>query len=197
MDSVDLNVLKSVLAWRKAGHSVNLVTVVETWGSAPRPPGALLAIRSDGQIVGSVSGGCVEDDLIERCRNAPLLDKPQMVSYGVTTEEAARFGLPCGGALKLVQEPVTETGWVEDILARAERHELALRTLNLLTGAVTIAGASRADKTAFDGVTLKVIYGPLWRMLIIGAGQLSRYLAEMAQALDYLVIVCDPMRLLF
>ena len=192
MDSVDLTVLKSVLAWRKAGQTVNLVTVVETWGSAPRPPGALLAIRSDGQIVGSVSGGCVEDDLIERCRNAPLASKPQVVSYGVTTEEAARFGLPCGGALKLVQEPITETAWVEDILARAERHELAQRTVNVVTGAVAIAGASRADKTVFDGTTLTVIYGPLWRMLIIGAGQLSRYLAEMAQALDYLVIVCDP-----
>ena len=193
MDSVDLNVLKSVLGWRRAGQTVNLVTVVETWGSAPRPPGALLAIRGDGQIVGSVSGGCVEDDLIERCRNAPLLQtKPEMVSYGVTTEEAARFGLPCGGALKLVQEPIAETGWIEEILARAERHELALRTVNLDTGAVTIGAASRADKTSFDGVTLKVIYGPLWRMLIIGAGQLSRYLAEMAQALDYRVIVCDP-----
>ena len=80
MDSVDLNVLKSVLAWRRAGQTVNLVTVIETWGSAPRPPGALLAIRGDGQIVGSVSGGCVEDDLIERCRNAPLLDaKPEVV----------------------------------------------------------------------------------------------------------------------
>ena len=193
MDSVDLNVLKSVLGWRRAGQTVNLVTVVETWGSAPRPPGALLAIRGDGQIVGSVSGGCVEDDLIERCRNAPLLQtRPEMVSYGVTTEEAARFGLPCGGALKLVQEPIAETGWIEEILARAERHELALRTVNLDTGAVTIGAASRADKTSFDGVTLKVIYGPLWRMLIIGAGQLSRYLAEMAQALDYRVIVCDP-----
>ena len=193
MDSVDLNVLKSVLAWRQAGQTVNLVTVVETWGSEPRPTGALLAIRGDGQIVGSVSGGCVEDDLIERCRNAPLLaTKPEIVSYGVTTEEAARFGLPCGGALKLVQEPVTDTAWVEDILARAKRHELALRTIDLDSGAVSITGASRADKTAFDGNTLKVIYGPLWRMLIIGAGQLSRYLAEMAQALDYQVIVCDP-----
>ena len=193
MDSVDLNVLKSALAWRRAGQVVNLVTVIETWGSAPRPPGALLAIRADGQIVGSVSGGCVEDDLIERCRTAPLLDaKPQLVSYGVTTEEAARFGLPCGGALRLVQEGVNDTRWIEDILSRAERHELAMRTLDMTTGAVTISGASRADKTSFDGTTLKVIYGPLWRMLIIGAGQLSRYLAEMAQALDYKVIVCDP-----
>ncbi|MBL8378581.1 MAG: XdhC family protein [Burkholderiales bacterium] len=192
MDSVDLDVLKSVLAWRRAGRTVNLVTVVETWGSAPRPPGALLAIRDDGQIVGSVSGGCVEDDLIDRCRNSPLLDRPQMVAYGVTTEQAARFGLPCGGALKLVQEPVTDVTWVEDILARSDRHELAQRTLDLATGKVTIGPASRSDKTSFDGNLLKVTYGPLWRMLIIGAGQLSRYLAEMAMALDYQVIVCDP-----
>jgi len=108
MDSLDLRVLADVLAWRRAGHSVTLVTVVETWGSAPRPPGALLAVRDDGLVSGSVSGGCIEDDLIARTRaalqSAPALDAaaqtsnasllPSMICYGVTKDEAARFGLP-------------------------------------------------------------------------------------------------------
>src|SRR3954447_13092184 len=109
MDSVDLQVLKSSVEWLHAGHRVVLATVVETWGSAPRPPGALLAVRSDGVVSGSVSGGCVEDDLIARVKadgnaGGPS-PRPSMIAYGVSKEEAARFGLPCGGTLRLVQEP--------------------------------------------------------------------------------------------
>src|SRR5882672_3041568 len=103
MESLDLRVLADALAWRRGGHAVTLVTVVETWGSAPRPPGALLAIRDDGQVSGSVSGGCVEDDLIDRIRNHSLAgDKPEIVVYGISKEQAARFGLPCGGRLQVV-----------------------------------------------------------------------------------------------
>ena len=98
MDSVDLEVLRSAASWIKAGHAVVLATVVKTWGSAPRPLGAMLAIRDDGQISGSVSGGCVEDDLIERVHKHQLVgDKPEVVSYGVSKEQADRFRLPCGG----------------------------------------------------------------------------------------------------
>jgi xanthine dehydrogenase accessory factor len=193
MDSVDLQVLKSAKAWRDAGHAVNLVTVVETWGSAPRPPGALLAIRQDGNIVGSVSGGCVEDDLIERWKTTPVLSgRPQQISYGVSTDEAARFGLPCGGALKLIQEPVEDTGWINDLLTRLGRHELTTRILDIDTGMMKLEAATRADQTGFDGRLLRVVYGPRWRLLIIGAGQLTRYIAPIAQSLDYSVIVCDP-----
>ncbi len=109
MDSTDLSVLKSCIAWLEAGHRVALATVVETWGSAPRPVGAWLAIRDDGQLVGSVSGGCVEDDLISRVRSDVLSGElPQIVLYGVAKDEAARFGLPCGGTLRLVVEPRPE-----------------------------------------------------------------------------------------
>jgi xanthine dehydrogenase accessory factor len=106
MDSLDLQVLQQARDWHSAGHAVWLVTVIETWGSAPRPPGALLALRDDGLVVGSVSGGCVEDDLIDRVRHGERVATPSMVTYGVTKEEAARFGLPCGGNLRLVQEPL-------------------------------------------------------------------------------------------
>ncbi|PMY43191.1 hypothetical protein C1Y35_01600 [Pseudomonas sp. GW456-L14] len=195
MDSVDLNVLRSVLEWRRAGQRVTLYSVVQTWGSAPRPPGAMLALREDGMVIGSVSGGCIEDDLIARLHDGRLpLDGPpvQLVTYGVTREEAARFGLPCGGTLRLTEERVGDPGWVAELLARCEAHEIVARELNLSSGEVLLKPASKIDVLSFDDTTLRAIYGPRWRLLLIGAGQLSRYVAEMARLLDFEVLICDP-----
>lgn len=200
MESLDLRVLADALAWRHSGHAVTLVTVVETWGSAPRPPGALLAVRDDGMVSGSVSGGCVEDDLIARTKaafksartEAPSSGKPSMIAYGVSKEEATRFGLPCGGTLRLVQEPLLDTAWVEDLLARTSQHQLVRRTLTLMTGAVVLSAAARGDRMQFDGLTLSTVFGPKWRLLLIGAGQLSLAVAQMAGMLDFDVLVCDP-----
>ncbi|KQW38075.1 XdhC family protein [Rhizobacter sp. Root404] len=192
MDSLDLQVLAQARDWFNAGHKVWLVTVIETWGSAPRPPGALLCLRDDGQVAGSVSGGCVEDDLIDRLRHGERVATPSLIAYGVTKEEAARFGLPCGGNLRLVQEPLQSAAWIDDILARTARHELVARRMSLATGAVVVEPASRGDAFAFDGQQLVALFGPRWRLLIIGAGQLSRAVAQMAVMLDFEVICCDP-----
>ena len=193
MDSVDLQVLKSAAAWLADGHRVVLATVTETWGSSPRPPGAMLAVRGDGLVAGSVSGGCVEDDLIDKVRSKSLaVDKPETTLYGISKEDAQRFGLPCGGRLQLVLEPVAEAASVAGVLAGIDRHELVSRTLDMQTGVATLASASRADVLDFDGKRLVTVHGPRWRLLVIGAGQLSKYVAQMAQALDYEVIVCDP-----
>lgn len=200
MESLDLSVLAEALNWRKAGHAVTLVTVVQTWGSAPRPPGSFLAVRDDGVVSGSVSGGCVEDDLIARTKarfrqadgGAQGLEKPAMIAYGVSQEEAARFGLPCGGSLRLVQEPLLDTAWVEQVLARTAAHQLVARTLTLATGAVRLTPALRGQAMQFDGSTLTTVFGPKWRLLLIGAGQLSQAVAQMAIMLDFEVLVCDP-----
>jgi xanthine dehydrogenase accessory factor len=192
VDSLDLQVLVQARDWREQGRAVWLVTVIETWGSAPRPPGALLAMRDDGLVVGSVSGGCVEDDLIERVRNGERVATPSLVSYGVTKEEAARFGLPCGGNLRLVQEPLVDTTWVREVLDRTARHELVARVVDVRSGSVRVEPARRGEAFSFDGETMRALYGPRWRMLVIGAGQLSRALAQMALGLDFEVIVCDP-----
>jgi xanthine dehydrogenase accessory factor len=193
LDSVDLQVMKSARDWLASGHSVVLATVIRTWGSAPRPIGALTAIREDGMVVGSVSGGCVEDDMIARVRAREIArDKPALTSYGVSAEEARRFGLPCGGTLELVLEPLGEHSGLDELLTRVERHELVVRTLDMETGAVRIAPGKWSDQLAFDGKSLVSVHGPHWRLLIIGAGQLSQYLAQMAQGLDYQVTVCDP-----
>ena len=193
MDSVDLSVLNALHEWQAAGEKVWLVTVVETFGSSPRPPGAMLAVRGDGLSVGSVSGGCIEYALILRAHNGQLPARhAEMVVYGVTREEARRFGLPCGGAMRLVVEPVLETDWVNNILTHIRNHQLVSRTLHLASLRIALNHAGRDDTLAYDGETLTTVHGPRWRMLIIGAGQTSSYLARMAQALDYQVIVCDP-----
>ncbi|MFN7288365.1 MAG: XdhC family protein, partial [Burkholderiales bacterium] len=119
MDSLDLQVLAQARDWLAAGRQVWLVTVAQTWGSAPRPPGSLLCVRDDGLVVGSVSGGCVEDDLIDRVRKGERVAHPQRITYGVSKEEAARFGLPCGGTLELVQEPLQSSEWIDSLLERS------------------------------------------------------------------------------
>jgi xanthine dehydrogenase accessory factor len=192
MDSLDLQVLEQARLWFREGRQVWLVTVIETWGSAPRPPGALLALRDDGLVVGSVSGGCVEDDLIDRVRHGERVDKPSQVVYGVSKEEAARFGLPCGGNLRLVQEPLKATDWIENLLKRTQGHELVARRLDLETGEVFLEAGRRGEAFEFDGRFMRSLFGPKWRLLIIGAGQLSRVLAVMALQLDFEVICCDP-----
>ncbi len=198
MESLDLVVLSDALQWRAAGHAVTLVTVVQTWGSAPRPPGALLAVRDDGVVSGSVSGGCVEDDLIARTRASfaaaagsasPL---PALIAYGVTREEASRFGLPCGGTLRLVQEPLLDSHWIAQLLQWTGAHQLVARTLTLATGDVQLGQAVRGQAMQFDGATLTTVFGPRWRLLLIGAGQLSQAVAQMAAMLDFDVLVCDP-----
>ena len=193
MDSVDLQVIRSARDWVAAGHRVVLATVIRTWGSAPRPIGALTAIRGDGMVVGSVSGGCVEDDMVLRVKAGQLAqDMPVTTRYGVSAEEAQRFGLPCGGTLELVLEPLNAASGLDELLGRIERHELVMRRLDMKTGHASTGPAQWQDQLVFDGATLQTVYGPRWRLLIIGAGQLSTYLAQMAQALDYQVTICDP-----
>ena len=193
MDSVDLEVIKAAVNWTEAGHGATLGTVTRTWGSAPRPVGAMLVIRDDGHVMGSVSGGCVEDDLIDKVKRHQLASgKPEVTTYGVSDEEAKRWGLPCGGTLQLVLEPVGAGAKLRELLEIIERHELVARSVDMDSGAVRLEPGKWSDTLEFDGKVLKTVHGPRWRLLIIGAGQTSRYLAQMAMALDYHVTVCDP-----
>ncbi len=193
MNSVDLEVLQRTVQWLESGHRALLVTVAKTFGSSPRPPGAMLAVRDDGLVVGSVSGGCIEDDMIRRIRGEGLTQtRPEAVTYGISADEARRFGLPCGGTLQLVTEPLTTAGPVRELLAQVAAGKLVARTLDMETGESTLAPARVADGLAFDGKRFVTVVGPRYRMLVIGAGQLSKYLAEVAVGLDYQVTVCDP-----
>ena len=192
MQSLDLDVLSDALDWAEAGHRVSLLTVVETFGSAPRPVGAMLAIREDGRISGSVSGGCVEDDLILRATRDEYTATPRHLTYGVSKNEATRFGLPCGGTLELVCEALQTTAWIDQLLAACAAHQRVTRRLDMQSGAVSLSTAEHDDELKFDGTTLCSVFGPRWRLLIIGAGQLSQILAQMAAPLGYAVFICDP-----
>src|SRR3954469_1835105 len=152
MDSVDMEVLRSAEQWRKSGHQAALGTIVKTWGSAPRPVGAMVAIRDDGQVVGSVSGGCVEDDLIDKVKSkAVAAKKPELVVYGVTNEEATRWGLPCGGTLELVLEPLSQKSAIAELLERIGHQQLVRRRLDMQSGEATLEPGRWQDVLEFDG----------------------------------------------
>jgi xanthine dehydrogenase accessory factor len=195
MDSVDLEVLKSSVKWLDDGHATLLVTITKTWGSSPRPEGAMLAIRADGWVVGSVSGGCIEDDLIDRVRKQDITQtRPEVVTYGISADEARRFGLPCGGTIQLVIEPLGAHSRMAELLQAVTSGRLVARRLLIETGEVTLADAQRADGVVYDEAakTLTTVHGPRFRLLVIGAGQLSKFLCQMALGLDFQVTVCDP-----
>jgi xanthine dehydrogenase accessory factor len=196
MNTIDLQVLDSVIDWLSNGQGVTLATVARTWGSSPRPAGAWAAIRNDGAIVGSVSGGCIEEDLVRRVREGSLAGGglPEVVIFGATPEEASRYGLPCGGTLQLVVEPAPDLANLKQLRERIGKGLVTARTVYIPTGKVMLENAARNDPIGWDdrATFLTTIHGPQARLLLIGAGQISSYLAPMAQALGYTVTVCEP-----
>jgi xanthine dehydrogenase accessory factor len=182
------------VAWRAAGAAVVLGTITRTWGSAPRPVGSVVAVREDGQIAGSVSGGCIEDDLIERYRRADAITDgpPERVKYGIRAEEAHRFGLPCGGTLELVIEFNPDAALLAQLVQALGQGQLMARRLHLADGQVQLQSSQAPAALEDDGTWLVNTFGPSYRMLLIGAGQLAQYLATMARFSGFEVCVCDP-----
>lgn len=192
MDKQDITVLKQTRDWMTEGFAVLLVTVVKTWGSSPRPVGALLALREDGRAIGSISGGCIEDDLLHRLDDAGLPKQAEIVTYGETAEEARRLGLPCGGSMQLVLEPMHDSDEIDQVLALLAQGQLVARRLDLTTQTRTIEISSAEKVTHFANNCLTSIYGPRYRLILIGAGELSQLLTQIALSLDFAVTVCDP-----
>ena len=198
MDNIDVMVLKALKGWRSAGEHALLATVVRTWGSSPRPVGSMMALREDGRAVGSVSGGCIEDDLIARYTHslnasAGIPDStPQLARYGISADEAHRFGLPCGGTLELLLEFNPDASILEKLCFELEQGHLMERRVNCVSGAVTLQPVEQPEALEFDSHTLINHIGPGYRMLLIGAGALTEYLATMALFNGFAVTVCDP-----
>ena len=198
MDNIDVLVLKALRDWRSAGQHALLATVVRTWGSSPRPVGSMMALREDGRAIGSVSGGCIEDDLIARHtkalnQNLGIPDgPPQLVRYGVSADEAHRFGLPCGGTLELLLEFNPDAASLQQLVAELEAGSLVKRSVDCSSGEVRLQTAEHPDALEFDGQQLVNHLGPGYRMLLIGAGALAEYLATMALFNGFTVTVCDP-----
>jgi len=191
MQSLDLDVLERALEWRREGRRVWLLTVARTFGASPRPPGSLAAIRDDGILVGSVSGGCIEDDLVRR-REEYAGRTPHFVSYGVSADEARRFGLPCGGELEILVEPEVAPAELQALLESIAEGHIVARQVELATGAWSLAAAGANDECERTDTRFASVHGPRWRMLVIGASEIAHYLAEIAATVDYQVFVCDP-----
>jgi xanthine dehydrogenase accessory factor len=172
---------------------------VETYGSSPRPVGSLLTCNQEGQALGSLSGGCVEDDLLEKLTHGELArDVAQFFQYGKTAEEAERLGLPCGGHLNIVVEPLSPTDEYKAHFAhlhhRVDNRQCVRRTVKLEQKSFTAIDVDLHEPFDFSGKNgvLTHTYGPRHQLFIIGAGMVSAYVAEMALGLDYQVTVCDP-----
>ena len=210
MENLDVMVLRTLRDWRLAGRRALLATVVRTWGSSPRPVGSIMALCEDGAVVGSVSGGCIEDDLIYRFTRAYAMagaaapakpdeepqvipaGAPRFVKYGITADEAHRFGLPCGGTLELLLEFDPDARSLDALLDLLQQGSLVRRTTHLGDGAVELQKAGEPSNLSCDAHALVNVFGPEYRMLLIGAGQLTEYVATMALFNGFAVTVCDP-----
>jgi len=207
MENLDVMVLRTLRDWRQAGQRALLATVVRTWGSSPRPVGSIMALREDGAVVGSVSGGCIEDDLIYRHTSAYApadaagLEQsaqrmpsgaPSFVKYGITADEAHRFGLPCGGTLELLLEVDPDAQSLAELVTALEAGQLMQRCVRLADGAVSLSPSLAPAELSLSATELLNTFGPEYRMLLIGAGQLTEYLATMALFSGFAVTVCDP-----
>ena len=199
MQSLDLKVLRQTNDWLKEGRSVWLCTVIHTWGSAPRIPGSLLAY-ADGDTVGSLSGGCVEEELLQRLETGEIdTASAHYIVYGGEDAESVRLQLPCGGKLGILLEPLQHDDLevFQDIVAALERGENIRRDRMWPQGenSLTIdAGHSDISLSLEKGDPLRLTqtYGPVIHLLIIGINEVSRHLAQFALAVGYRVTVCDP-----
>ena len=191
MQSLDLDVLERARDWKREGRRAWLLTVAQTFGASPRPPGSLAAIRDDGILVGSVSGGCIEDDLVAR-RTEYTGRTPHFAAYGVSAEEARRFGLPCGGELEVIIEPEVAVAELESLLAAIGEGRVVRRHVDLVSGDWSLEHGDAGAECERTATRFTSIHGPRWRMLIIGASEIAHYLAEVAATVDFQVHVCDP-----
>ena len=197
MENLDVMVLRTLRNWRQSGKRALLATVVRTWGSSPRPVGSIMALCEDGAVVGSVSGGCIEDDLVYKhtqayAKNEMPSGAPVFVKYGISAEEAHQFGLPCGGTLELLLEFDPDPAALGELVTALEAGQLMQRTVRLSDGVVSLKASAAPENLAVSDVQLANTFGPEYRMLLIGAGQLTEYLATMALFSGFAVTVCDP-----
>ena len=182
-------ILTTLLGWSAAGHRSAIATVTRTWGSAPRRAGAHLVVRDDGLFEGSVSGGCVEGDVIAAALDTLADGRSRLLDYGVADAKAWEVGLACGGKIQILVQPVADAGFPA---ALAERI-LAARDAGRATSVVTDtgAGASREGERAGEGEFLNV-YQPRLRLALVGAVHISQALLPMARLAGYAVQLIEP-----
>lgn len=184
-DEIDTTV-ESALRWLEAGHGAAIATVVKSWGSAPRRPGAWLAVRDDGIFEGSVSGGCVEGDVIAEAVARAASGGSRLMHFGVDDGTAWQSGLACGGEIDVLVQSLDDRHFPPEILRQVSESRRAGRAIALsadLESGRTWVGA--------DGAFSHRVEPPL-RLVIVGAGHISQYLAPLASQLGYDVRIVDP-----
>ncbi len=200
MDRFDA-IPETALAWHREGKGAALATVVETWGSAPRRVGSQLVISGEGEIEGSVSGGCVEGAVVAEALDAIADGKPVMLEYGVSDGDAFAVGLACGGTIRVLVEPVgrvmPEDVLAELVAARAAREQVAYVTRGDGPGHLVREGYGerfRADRSGFeeDGTTFVAVHNPPLRLIIVGAVHIAQALVPMARMAGYDPLIVDP-----
>lgn len=190
-----LTVLTAIQRWLAEGQRVWLSTIVETWGSSPRPAGSWLAVSESGQWSGSVSGGCLEEDLLGRCVTQQP-SSPQLIDYGVTEEDRQSFRLPCGGRIRLYVEPLfpqDSCQHIDQLLTSVTARQPISRRMDLASGTVEIIqSADHAVAVSEREGHLIHHLAPSCRLLLVGAGEVARYVALFAAAADFDVTLCEP-----
>ena len=177
------SVLAAARAWK--GERLALATVVSTWGSAPRPRGSHMLVHEDGRFEGSVSGGCVETDILQAAADVIAGAPAIMKTYGVADPAAWEVGLPCGGEIAVLVQPVSDAGFPPALFdavdaARAQGASLDIGT-DLASGRSTIGPGELLNR-----------YDPPRRLLIVGAVQIAQSLAGLARELGIATTVIDP-----
>ncbi len=200
MSEID-DIPRIALGWHRSGQGAALATVVQTWGSAPRRVGAMLAVSGGGDMAGSVSGGCVEGAVVAEAQEAIADGTPRMLEYGVSDGDAFAVGLACGGTIRVLVQPVgpalPEEIMTALVTARAARRPAALVTA---PGAVPVLEMSghedrfRMDRSGFedDGETFVAIHNPPLRLIVVGAVHIAQALVPMARIAGYDPIIIDP-----
>jgi xanthine dehydrogenase accessory factor len=180
-------ILAAALDW--AGAPMAIATVVETWKSAPCPTGTHMLVHADGRFVGSVSGGCVEADVLERAQMI-LAGAPAVLRrYGVADDAAWDVGLPCGGDIQVLVQPVSADGFPESLFADIVRARSSGATLSVVTNLATGRSVTSQDMQA-DG--FMNVYYPPRRLLIVGAVEIAAALSAIAVSQGINVTLCDP-----
>jgi len=188
-DDLD-GVMNAITRWRAEGHDLAIATVIETWGSAPRRPGSHLVIRDDGVFQGSVSGGCVEGDVVVQAM--ALMEAGggvRTLDYGVADAKAWEVGLACGGRISILVQSVDDAHYAPALVERVREARAEGRSVNVVTDRET--GVSREQAAANEGAFLN-IYPPRRRLAIIGAVHITQLLIPMAQLAGYATTVIDP-----
>jgi xanthine dehydrogenase accessory factor len=199
--SLDPNDIPAIaLDWHQAGKGAALATVIQTWGSAPRPVGAQLAISGAGDMMGSVSGGCVEGAVVVEAMEALEDGTPRILEYGVSDDEAFAVGLACGGTIRVMVEPIG-AAMPENMLADLTAHRKALtpvayfvNTQTWQRGLSTIGFEERfrTDQSGFEGEVFIAIHNPPLRMAVIGGVHIAQALLPMARAAGFAPVLIDP-----